>query len=530
MFKQQAVMNATLSWDMNFDVFTFVCLIFTVFCVYKILKIILRSVYRQKKRNLTKKLSSSAIFFNSNVSSWQTRRNMGHYENYLTKSGSRLDRKLYSVLVLKSKVTLRREVVQNALVLLSRKHPLLRANVDVPARGYSFYQHFDMTKKQFVILKERQFWPELRFVNTSHWSIVLEEELLLNKVDYTHLWRTILLREQYHAFDRLYTNTLLFFFDQVIMDRRSIIQFIEDFVKFLCKLLNCDIHVADTKAEKLQEPVEDLLREPTFWKSFSLMTQEKLHSVFSFASSQAMFQQKFCGNKGRTKPFFLRNSFSTEETLQLLNICDKMNCSLTSVFTAAWLMVQASNDSANCRCEKLFTKQDVTIIVDCRSLLTTQFPSSYLGNCSSKITLRLTSGQFENNFWEYAKDCEKLLKSAVKNEIHLDFIWKMKYRQPNRNGNYLTSRSSLEISDVGRFNLSKQDPFMVEDIYIAGSGVAQKCITLVVINDKLFCGIHWTSCLKESFSSGNFNALFALIQKMCCPNNLMVGSEILSPD
>ena len=109
--------------------------------------------------------------------SWETRRDMGRFESFLAKQDFIHGTNIYAAVVLKSRVALRREFIQNALVLLSRKHPLLRTIVDVRARGLSFYENGDssvMGKKQFVVLNDRHYCPELRFVNTSHWKIVLE--------------------------------------------------------------------------------------------------------------------------------------------------------------------------------------------------------------------------------------------------------------------------------------------------------------------------------------------------------------------
>lgn len=499
---------------MNLTVYLFVSFTIVSFSVYMIFKLVSRLFYNQKKQYCRKSPRNNGRPIYS-IQEWEARRDMGHHESYLADLDS-IHSKVYAVVFLKSAVTLRRDTVHNALVLLSRKHPLLRANVDIRVKGYSFYENLhdcDMRRKQFVIREAREFRPELRFVNTSHWKIVLEEEFLLNRKNNLckPLWRTILLREQYHAKERLYINSLLFFFDQVIMDRRSIVPFIEDFTKFLCKLVNCDIHVDDTRPLEMQGPSELLLKDPPFWKSLIFMVHNKLNKLFSFGSSLEMYHRE--SKRRKMKPLFLTQSLSIEETSRLFHCCRKMKCSLISVFVAAWLQMHAGH-SANGNVPQAVFKKLVSVVMDYRNSLSTPFPSSYLGNSSSNIVLHVSVDQQQRvNFWSSVEHCESLLNSAMKNEEHLDFIWKLKHCNRGMVGK-LTRRSDFELADVGQFNLIRTHPFSLEEIYMGASGVSEATLTLVVINNKLYCGMHLSS--DNSECSGFLKVLLTVIEHHVC--------------
>lgn len=498
-----------------------------MFSVYKILKVLFIPPYYHKKSHLKKSTRYNSRTFEesniSNVGSWEARRDMGYYESYLCDLDHNFGTKIYTVIFLKSRISLRREPVRNALLLLTRKHPLLRANLDDHARGFSFYQNFQdagVRKKQFVILRDRQFRPELRFINTSHWRIVLEEELLINKVDSYHhrdsLWRTILLREQYHASEGLYTNSLLFLFDQVIMDRRAVVNFMQDFMNFLCKLVNCDIHMNDTLPLKLEGPAEELLKEPPFWKQLSLMVEETLKNVYRIGTNSAAFHIQNLEKKASVRPLFITKSLSTEETSQLLYWCEEKSCCLTSLFTAAWLLVQRSHsEKENVGRVDLLT-MPVSVNVDFRSSMSTTVPTSYLGNSSSSISLILPTGrQDKSTFLETVNHLEHLFNSAIKSEKHLDIIRKLKYCNPRTKAN-LIEKFAFEIADVGHFDLEETNPFELKEMYIGASGTSEESLTLVVINNKLYCGMQWNSHSDAGEYSASLNDLIAVIKHLCC--------------
>jgi hypothetical protein len=467
-------------WAMNSMLNSFACLTVFSFSVYIILRIVSRSF--------------SSLFKNEehvqrpcvrNGITQDIRRDMGFYESYLTELNTRYGTKIYAALSLKSMINLRRHDIKNTLQLLSRKHPMLRARVISCHSTHA-------SKRQFVIDPEERLVPELRFVNTSNWKLILEEELAGNN-DYARsndelFWKTIVLRGQYDARQKLYINTFLFLFDPIIVDRISVVRFTEDFTAVLCKLVNCDICVDHTKSLHLPAPTEECLRPPFTKLLVSLFKQVviKLQTIFRHP---VLSHQKDKRCRSQAKPLIVMKCLSEEDTSRLLKYCHHFNCSLTALFITAWSDIMTGRTGST---KALCHRKPVTIVVDYRTSMRTKLPQLYLSNCSSCFQFPFSDPQNRKYFASTARECENQLKSSIRKEKHLDLIWQLKYdnlKRENVNG----SSSPLEIADIGKFGFNQTWPFSLHEIFIGACSTSTVNLTLLVVNNKLHCAMHLTS-------------------------------------
>ena len=481
-------MNYVLDSFASFTVFSF--------SIYIILRVVSRS-YSVVFKNEQKYLQSSFV---KNVKKHDLRRDMGSYETYRAELSSRYGNKIYAVVSFKSLITLRRHYIKNTLLLLAKKWPILQA------RTKSYLNAQSCAKREFIVNHEETFDPELRFVNTSNWKLVLEEELMVKngRSDDKLCWNTIVLREQYEPREKMFINTVLFLFDPVIIDRISVVKFTEDFITMLCQLVNCDVHINTTRTSHLPVPTEEHLRQPFLLRIFSVLKQ----IIMSYACSPVSGQQKDKQWKLQSKPLIVMKSLSEEDTFRLLGYCGKLNCSLTALFLAAWSSVMSGRVGSN---KALCHKKPITIVVDYRPLMETDLSQEYtISNCCSSLQLQLLSDQKKKkrHFGSSVGYYEDLLQSAIRKKKHLDLIWLPKY-QRECFGRF----SPLEIADIGSFSFRQTWPFSLHDIYIGASTTSTVNLTLLLMNNRLYCGMHLTSHF--SGCANLLDALFArIVQKM----------------
>lgn len=483
---------------------SFACLTVFSFSVYIILRIVSRS-FSAVFKNEGKHVQSSSV---RNVDTQDIRRDMGFYESYLTDLNTLYGTKVYAVLSLKSVVNLKRHNIKNTLLLLARKYPILRARV-------TSYHSTHASKRQFVINTGERSVPELRFVNTSNWQMILEEELIRNneRSNDQLFWKTIVTREQYEARQKLYINTLLFLFDPVIVDRISVVKFTQDFVAVLCQLVNCDIRVENTKTVHLPAPTEECLR-PPFPKLLVSVFKQVIMKFQSFIRGPVSSHQKDKRYRFPTpfgvKPLIVMKCLSEQDTSRLLKYCHHLNCSLIGLFITAWSDIMSGRSGS---VRALCHRKPVTVVIDYRTSMTAELPQSYLSNSSSCFQLYLCDPQSKSRYFgSTVRDCENLLKSSIRKKKHLDLIWQLKY--DNSRTARLDGSSPFEIADIGRFSFNQTWPFSLHEVFIGASSRSTVNLTLLVVNNKLYCGMH----LNSHFSgcADLLSALFARIVQMMC--------------
>ena len=489
---------------MNSTLNSVACLTVFSFSVYIILRVVLRSFSALFKNE--GHVQSSSV---RNGVTQDMRRDMGCYESYLTEINTKYGTKIYAVLSLKSMNNLRRHDIKNTLLLLSRKHPELRAKV---TRCHGAHA----SKSQFVINPKERLVPELRFVNTSNWKLILEEELIGHNDNVRSnndlFWKTIVLRQQYEARQKLYINTFLFLFDPVIVDRISVVRFTQDFTEVLCKLVNCDICVDNTRSLHLPAPTEECLR-PPFPKLLVLLFKQVVIKLQSIIRGPVFIHQKNKRRRYQAKPYIVMKCLSEEDTSRLLKYCHHFNCSLTALFITAWSDIMSGRTgSAKALCHR----KPVTVVVDYRTSITTDLPQLYLSNCSSCFQFPFIGPQNRRKHFESTvRDCESRLNSSIRKKKHLDLIWQLKYG--NLKGERLNESSPLEIADIGRFSFNQTWPFSLNEIYIGASSKSTVNLTLLVVNNKLHCGMHLTSHF--SGCADLLSSLFARIVQSMSLNN-----------
>lgn len=486
---------------MDFVLKSCACLTLFFFAIYSILRIVRRYFAEQFMHREKHLKNSTSVKDDDNP---ELRRNMGLYESYLTNSNKAYGTKIYSVLCLKSPVSLRRDDVKNSLILLARKHPILQARV-------AGHDSTHASIWQFVINTKQSFIPDLRFVNTSNWQIILEEELSASN-DHPVLWKTIVLREQYTT-QKLFINTLLFLFSPVVVDRISLLRFMQDFVVVLCQFVNCDISVNNVRTVHLPEPAEDSLQVPST-TMFIAMFKQAFATLQRLIGGPVSSHKKARRHRIPVKPLIVLKDLSEQDTTRLLKYCSSLNCSLIALFLTAWTNIMSGRTGST---KALGHRKPVKVVTDYgASKKNAELAQYELSNCSSFFELDLHNLYNRyRNFRSTVRDCEYLLQSALQNGKHLELMWQFKYDIMQTE--MLDRISPLEIADIGRFNFSQTWPFSLHNVFVGAQSTSTLNLTLVVINNKLYCTMH----LNSHFSgcSDILNILFArIVQYMSCKN------------
>lgn len=469
-----------------------VIIILFLYGVFSIFSIAIKLPARIRTKITQTRQQSNRVYQNCNsCTDGEELRKMGSYENVLMELHSMFNCMVYSVLSLQCVDVLRRQNVLNTLELLATKHPILRSHV---------------SNKRFIINHHEKFSPNLRFVNTTNWKIVLEEEfssqMQLSNGD--HLWKTIVLREHYDIRRKMYINTFLFLFHPTIADRSAALYFAEDFTTILCTVVNCDSRVDCSRTLHLPSSPESYLT-LSFSKIIKLMIEHLMGKICSFVSgsSQKRYLHKKPIPKFHCKPLILFKSLTEQDTHRILDFCSRQKCSLTALFITAWLDIMSYRAGSR---KALAHKKPLLVVANYRALLPTKMQQAYLCNCSVSFQVNDLKSKAKY-FISKMVENEHLLQSALQNNAHCNLLWKLKYGILKKEA--LCKLFPFEFCDVGRFSFKQTAPFSLLDIFIGTNSSSTVNLTLGIINGRLHCIMHLTSHF--SGCSDLLNIIFARI-------------------
>ncbi|CAB4021671.1 Hypothetical predicted protein [Paramuricea clavata] len=373
-------------------------------------------------------LTGDARVLSSPNSAGSNRRRLGHFEEIfdmlsLDKSGNT---NICVSISTTSKQSLVYQHVYDALVLLSKRQPMLRAVIATMANGD---RYFEIKEINEVITMLDITTSD---VNASDWQSVWFEYTVKPRGNGL-LWRVVILQEEFMQDTKDYANTLMFNFNHSCIDGVCSVKFCEQFLNYMNKLGN-GTSSADEEISSL-----DLL--PYYHE---IVTRGRIwHSLFNFILAYCGLKpvMKFCMEKmlyrviqkRPNNPYhaqFPRNSeistvvpcrlsvnvFTENKTKDIIQACKANDCTVTGAIAAATHLAFCKLIGPDKSMEL-----GLPFTIEAQRFCVPKPHKDYLGyfaySCEN-IYMKYVTGNTAD-FWKLAQETTQQIKDFVKKEAYV---------------------------------------------------------------------------------------------------------------
>ncbi|CAB4011881.1 Hypothetical predicted protein [Paramuricea clavata] len=331
---------------------------------------------------------------------------------------------------LTSKQSLSHQHVRDALVLLAKRQPMLRAIITTIANGDKYFEVKEI-KEVITMLDITTFevkasdWKDVWFENT--------EKQRGNGL----LWRVVILQEEFVSDTKDYANTLMFRFNHSSTDGVSCVKFCKQFLTFVNE-------IADGATVDQEIPSLNIL--PYF---HDIVTQKRtLYSVLNFMLTYCglrpilrFFMQRFIARRLETtkcNPYYSQfppsldvssfagpnrlsaKVFTESETKNIIQACKANNCTVTGALTAAAHLAfceliqdgMKGNKDAKLKCECAINAQR------CCDPKPHEDYLGYFVYVFNELYMKYETGT-DVNFWKMAQETTNEIHDFVKTEGYI---------------------------------------------------------------------------------------------------------------
>ena len=242
---------------------------------------------------------------------------------------------------LTSKQSLSYEHVRDALVLLARRQPMLRATITTVENGEKYFEIKEIN--EVIAMLD----ITASNVKSSDWKDVWFEYTTKQRGNGL-LWRVVILQEELRADTKDYVTTLMFSFNHSTTDGVSCVKFCKQFLRHLNELAN---------GATVNEEIRSLNMLPYY---HDIVTQKRtLYSVLNFMLTYCglrFFVRRMISHEFKTikcNPYYNQfppsldvssfagpmrlnaKVFTENETKKILQACKANHCTVTGALTAA---------------------------------------------------------------------------------------------------------------------------------------------------------------------------------------------------
>ncbi len=336
---------------------------------------------------------------------------------------------------LTSKQRLSHQHVRDALVLLAKRQPMLRAIITTIENGDKYFE----IKEINDVIKMLDI--SISDVKASDWKDVWFE-YTAKQIGNGLLWRVAILKEEFMPDTQDYANTLMFNFSHSFIDGVSCVKFCQQFLSHLNELANGGNVNVDIPSLNMLPYFHDIVTQKRTW-----------YSVFNFLLSYCgircvlrFFLQRMISRLKTTKwnpyctlfppsldvsSFAGRNRLSTKvftenETKNIIQACKSNNCTVTGALTAAAHLAfceliqdgMKGNEDAKLKCN---------FAINAQRCCDPKPHEDYLGlflYVHDELYMKYQSGA-DVDFWTMAQKATKEIQGFVKAEgyVILDTIF-----------------------------------------------------------------------------------------------------------
>lgn len=435
------------------------------------------------------------------------------------------------VLLLKSRIYLNPNMIKKALVYLTKRHEILRMKI---IRKKTKIQGRKKIVKEFKAIENSdfaEFLLKLKATTSDQWLTVFERELMKQFPEEGPLWRFVMLKEQFHPKEGVYSNAFVFSTHHLVCNFESGFNFFSDFLDYL------NSNFQDNSLSKPDFDVEFPLQ-PSF--SHLLGNCVSMSQSLLAVTAAKVFVMKMI-EKVRPKPTYknpftstyppaiikdptiqkktclIPRSLTKEETIALIKLCKANKCTVYGAVSAATTVAMATILRNEKSTAPLITSSfQVDLRKDCNPQIGQEELGCYSTNCCVDIPLpkdiTLPLGINDASFWLLAQKCDRIFHTAITNSNHLDDM-KLSINlniNPLRNLGELAQNqeaagrhpSLFHVSNLGKKNMVNSDAINFEGFYFA---LAEQNIgpvfsnNIVTINGVLYWGFtYFTNVTTEA--------------------------------
>ena len=421
-----------------------------------------------------------------------------------------------NVVFIDSVASLSSRVVRKALVMLSKRYPMLRMKFEWIESRSSGVTHRYLTEIEHP--NSINFCEE----DTECWQERLEEELQTPfDVGVGPLWRVIRLKEQYNGTDNKYKNTLLFTFHHSICDGISIMTLYDQFLEYLNQCYHGNEEANGIESMPLLPPLQDLVKQQITlpcWKAVLFIAKMKLTQLFkSFHRSRNIFLQKF-PPVITTNPSVVKRTciipriLSKEETKEIEKHCKAHKCTVAGALTASAALAlgkiiqggEIRSPMAVAVCIPVSIRQD------CQPVVSKEHFGTFLSPLPCTVWLYNRASQ---DFWKLSRQISKNIHSQLRSKEQFNYLRRIKYgnmqsaeemsKVSQDVGSAGRWEGLLEVSNRGKFEVGKTGPRTFEFVgthfavaqHLCGSLLTNNVVT---VNGHLFWTVVFSSHVMAS--------------------------------
>ena len=471
-------------------------------------------------------------------SAGSNRRRLGHLEELLDmfsmeKSGTT---NVCVSISITSKQSLVHQHVYDALVLLSKRQPMLRAVIETMANGY---RYFEIKEINEVIAMLDITTSD---VKASDWQSVWFEYTAKPRGNGL-LWRVVILQEEFMQDTKDYANTLMFNFNHACIDGVSSVKFCEQFLNYMNELANGTSSVdEEISSLDLLPYCHEIVTRGRIWHSLFnfLLAYCGLRPIMKFCMEKMMNRelQKKPDNPYHTQ--FPRNSevstavpcrlgvkvFTEKETKGIVQACKRNNCSVTGAIAAAAHLAFCKLIGPGQPNSKM--ELGLPFSINAQRFCDPKPPKEYLGyfvyGCEN-IYMKYLAGDTVD-VWKLAQETTQQIKDFVKKEAYVSEATVVAgLLEPRKLFNLSVSDDLFAkggcnfISSFGCFNLGNHQPetYILHECFINAliHGTAYTFFHFIhTINGKMTWQITTNDAVHTKHVKKFANLCFSVLNKM----------------
>ena len=323
------------------------------------------------------------------------------------------------ILSLKSEQPLLTESVYDALVLLTKRQPILRAIVtslstSVAEKYFEVVDHIniDFTTSDVKACEWQDMWYD--FTSSPHGS--------------RQLWRAALLQEEYIPDTEIYINTLVFKFSHSCIDGVSLMKFCKQFLYYLNSVADGTL----TKESNIgnfdlmpslfevihQRPWSAWLKYIGVPEVWNVLLKKFIRVLTKFKPKCPIYERfpPSLSSKSDERTRIIVKVFSEDETLKFVDICRSKRCTVTGALMAA----------VHIACCRLLgedfpvpARLENGLAINGQRNCKPKPPEEYLGLYALGHTFFMPFVKREVDFWQFSEETTSMIHNALNKELHI---------------------------------------------------------------------------------------------------------------
>ncbi|MEM1170822.1 MAG: condensation domain-containing protein [Cyanobacteria bacterium P01_H01_bin.35] len=403
-------------------------------------------------------------------------------------------------------------ILQEALNLLQKRHPLLQVHI-VELEDGKYFQSEDTKEIPLKVIKKHQ---------SNQWSKVAEDELHEKFIGNTNpLCRVTLLDGS--ETDKV--NEIITTYHHVIIDGHSTINFIQELLSYYTKIADGDDITHPIKMQFLS-PLEEIIDRSLTNKNKIQDTQKNLAP--QLPKLELLIEQE--ADPIDRRSHILTRIINPEITLALIESCKKEQTTIHSALSAAMLFAAGKHTFTNTP-----IKVSCALNVNIRKYCLPKVESEQIGCFVSQIQHNYIL-EANSEFWSVARECKSRIFQSIRLRTPLNSfsIKDLKYMNENEDvmiqgaKNQMGRKNTLDISNIGKLNLEAQyGQLKLKELYFtAGQHFIGSSLWLgvLIFEQQIFLTFTYvTPLLSEKTAQLLVDSVIDNIEKACSSESLSLS-------